>query len=82
MPLRWGGAYNTYFTQFYPASTTLVLHSPIGNHRLALQFPNFKNSTLKYLRHETWMSSGVSVPPIIARPLRGAFGVLALARGT
>ena len=43
---------------------------------------NSKNSTLRYLRHETWMSSGVSVPPIIARPLRGAFGVLALARGT
>ena len=69
---------NTYFAQFYPTLTTLVLYFPI-DHRLftpwqfVLQFPNLENLTLESLWDQTRVWTGTQVPSEITKfpPLRG-----------
>ena len=70
--------YSTYFAQFYPTLTTLVLYFPIDHNRFTpwqfvSQFPNLKNLTLESLWDETRVWTGTQVPPVVAKfpPLRG-----------
>jgi len=83
-PVRWCAAYDTYFTQFHPTLTTLILRFPAGHHRcvlqFALQFPNLQNLTLDTVWFQTWVWSGISVPPLVSQspPLRGHFRCLGL----
>jgi len=73
----WRDVHDTYFTQFYHTLTTLALHFPRGHYRyvlqFALQFPNLENLALTNLWVETWIPSGIPVPPMVNQspPLRG-----------
>ena len=70
--------YSTYFTQFYPTLTTLVLYFPIGHHRFTpwqfvSQFPNLENLTLESIWDEPRALTGTQVPSVVTKypPLRG-----------